>query len=663
MRIRKKENKTLKSKGSYRGDFYFPIDYQDYLDNGFETLVHELGHVKLTEQSYHGIAYFEIMQLIHENYFNSKLPDILKLLQNAAEYTEETYAIFEQIYYKSTDSKHFLKIYEEFKVTEYYRRYRLHKFEKIIKCNVDIEKKMQLIENILFTAMNTYIFQINCDWCDKKSLIEQFKKKPNELHPDKRLVKLLNWVNSHLSEPSIFDITEEQLHKNALGEEKLPLSEYELFFASLQASIDKNNLIKKERRKSIEFTPDANGFEQRFFFVFSEEVYTYYKIFLPDKLLFSCDLLEYFAFDHIESATLTSFIKKEKYQLSMPSCNIMANLINHFSGLIIAYLEDYDTLNMLLDMKNNNKIIYKSIYNIIHLKKCISALHVSIKKIGIIKYDSNVGIPYLIDEYGRCFTGNATLISIIYGSGQPIDCVIEPETIIPSYGICGKNLIKILTTDIHFDNNVPYIACFNGTLSQKSFLNNSEDDMHAIAAYYFNVFRDAILYQIWKDAQRILNYVMNLLSNLDDKICALEEMDNILTHCKSQMILKICGDEKVLQGFIDIYTIILQYSEIYCGTISQFTSITLNNMANLYVQCEKYKNAYTLAILALEIKKIIYDENVKETARGHYLVGVILLKSGQYEEGVKKLIIAKQIAEKCRDSQLIRLIDNFFDKY
>ena len=60
-------NSRTSIKGSYRSDYYIPIEYNNFLNGDFETIKHEFGHAELTETTFHGVVCVEIMQLIHEN--------------------------------------------------------------------------------------------------------------------------------------------------------------------------------------------------------------------------------------------------------------------------------------------------------------------------------------------------------------------------------------------------------------------------------------------------------------------------------------------------------------------------------------------------------------------------------------------------------------------
>ena len=79
--------------GSYWGNFYIPIEYSRNNTLDFAVINHELAHAVLTESTNHGIAFYEFSSLSSENYSNKNILEILKLLQDASERTEECFAV------------------------------------------------------------------------------------------------------------------------------------------------------------------------------------------------------------------------------------------------------------------------------------------------------------------------------------------------------------------------------------------------------------------------------------------------------------------------------------------------------------------------------------------------------------------------------------------
>ncbi len=205
-------------------------------------------------------------------------------------------------------------------------------------------------------------------------------------------------------------------------------------------------------------------------------------------------------------------------------------------------------------------------------------------------------------------------------------------------------------------NVLAELLFFNGTLAKKVFSEDAGIDNHEIAGYYFGIYRESIKQKLWKDAQSIFNYVMNILQSREDKIMALGQMDNILIECKNVLIDELKENEEVQKEFLDLYSIVIQYTEILCGIKCESMCITMNNAANLCLQCGNLADAYTYACIALELKKSVFGENSSKTARGYYLISQILIYSNMTYEGRNFLNTALKLAIECNDYQLINAI-------
>ena len=648
-------NSRTSIKGRYRSDYYVPIEYNNFLGSNFETINHEFGHAELTENTFHGVVCFEIMQLINENYFDRRITDIFKILRDAAERTEECYAAFFNIFSLSEKKDELLSQYCTLKETEYYHRYQMFQFEKIIYADVSIQEKRDFLFNILHVAMDTKIMEVPCNWYDPKAVLEEFRKYNIFLNPDKRLKKILHWINSYDQANIPFNSTKEDIHTHALDEAPPLWSEYDVFVDKMLKIVDENHLNKTYREKGIQFTGESN-FAQRILFYFNNSDYLIYQVDLPNLVLCDCDTLEYYSFGYEERAVFTSYKIKERYILNIPSRTLMKQIIDNFTGIIIAYLDDFEALNTLIECSGEKKVIYKSICNFSHLRRELLDRNINIASTGIIKYDSSICVPFFVDVSGRCYSGGAGFIEPIYSQVQEIDNIIEAEEELMQTAVKAKEFVMLTSLDVVADKCIDRIALFNGTLSKKIFSKDAGIDNREIAGYYFDIYRDSIKQKLWKDAQSIFNYVMNILQCREDKIMALAEMDNILTECKNILIAEIQGDEKVPKEFLDLYSIVIQYTEMLCGSKCESMCITMNNVANLCLQCGNLADAYTYACIALEMKKSVFGENSPKTARGYYLIGRILIYSDKTDECWSFLNTALKLAIECDDYQLISAI-------
>ncbi len=648
-------NSRTSIKGSYRSDYYIPIEYNNFLNGDFETIKHEFGHAELTETTFHGVVCVEIMQLIHENHFDERLLDIFKILRDAAERTEECYAIFSNIFSTSQKKDEILSRYCTLKETEYYHRYQINQFEKIIYSDASPQEKRNFIDNILHVAMDTKIMSIPCNWYDPKAVLEEFRKDTIFLNPDKRLKKILHWVNSYHQSNIPFNVTKEDIHTHVLDEEQLSWSEYNLFVDKMLRMVDENDLNKSCREKAIQFNIE-NNLAERILIYFNNSDYLIYQVDLPNLVLCDCDTLEYYSWGHEERAVFTSYKNKERYILTLPSRNLMQQIMDNFSGIIITYLDDFEALNTLIECSKEKKVIYKSICNFSHLRRDLLDRNVKIASTGIIKYDFSICVPFFVDVNGRYYSGGAVFIESIYSQVQEIDNIIEAEEEIMQTAVKAREFVMLTSLDVVADKCIDRIVFFNSTLDKKVFLEDAGIDDHEIAGYYFGIYRDSIKRKFWKDAQSIFNYVMNILQSREDKIMALGKMDNILAECKNILIAEIRGNEEVQKEFLDLYSIIIQYTEILCGIKCESMCITMNNVANLCLQCGNLADAYTYARIALDLKKSVFGENSSETARGYYLIGHILIYGNMTDEGRGFLNTALKLAIGCNDYQLISAI-------
>lgn len=645
-------NSRTSVKGSYRSDYYIPIEYNNILNDNFETINHEFGHAELTEATFHGVVCVEIMQLIKENYFDKRLIDIFKILRDAAERTEECYAIFSNIFSSSDKKDEILSRYCTLKKTEYYHRYQIIQFEKIIYSDASPQEKRNLIYNILHVAMDTKIMSIPCNWYDPKAVLEEFRKYTIFLNPDKRLKKILHWVNSYDQANIPFNITKEDIHTHALDEEQPSWSEYNVFVDKMLRIVDENDLNKLYREKAIRFNRESN-LAERILIYFNNSDYLIYQVDFPDLVLCDCDTLEYYSFEHKEQAVFTSYKNKERYILTLPNRTLMQQIMDNFSGIIITYLDDFEALNTLIECFREKKVIYKSICNFSHLRRELLDRNVKIASTGIIKYDSSICLPFFVDVNGRYYSGGAGFIESIYSQVQGIDNIIEAEEELMQTAVKAKEFVMLTSLDVIADKCIDRIALFNGTLTKKVFSEDAGIDNHEIAGYYFGIYRDSIKQKLWKDAQSIFNYVMNILESREDKIMALGEMDNILVECKNILIAEIRGDKEIQKEFLDLYSIVIQYTEILFGIKCESMCITMNNMANLCLQCGNFADAYKYAYIALELKKSVFGENSSKTARGYYLIGCVLIHSDMTDESRNFLNTALKLAIRCDDYQLI----------
>lgn len=648
-------NSKTSIKGSYRSDYYIPIEYNNFLGNDFESINHEFGHAELTETTFHGVVCVEIMQLINENNFDKKLMDIFKILRDAAERTEECYATLLNIFSSSKTKDEMLSGYCILKETEYYHRYQIGQFEKIIYADVSLQEKRNFLFNILHVAMDTKIMSISCNWYNPEAVLEEFRQHTIFLNPDKRLKKILHWVNSYDQANIPFNAIKEDIHTRALDEEQPLWSEYDVFVDKILKTADENHLNKSYREKVIGFARKS-GFTKRILIYFNNLDYLIYQVDLPDLVLCDCDMLEYYSFIHEERAVFTSCKNKERYILTLPSRTMMQQIIDNFSGIIVAYLDDFEALNTLIESSREKKIIYKSICNFSHLRRELLDRKVKIASTGIIKYDSNICVPFFVDVNGRCYSGGAGFVESIDNQTQEIDNVIEAEEELMQTAIKAREFVMLTSLDVVTDKCIDRIALFNGILSEKMFSKDVGIDNHEIAGYYFGIYRDSIKQKLWQDAQSIFNYIMNILQSREDKIMALGEMDNILTEHKNIMSDEMRGNKKIQKEFLDLYSIVIQYTQILCGIKCESMCTTMNNAANLCLQCGNLADAFKYAYIALALKKSVFGEISSKSARGYYLVGRILIYGDMTDKGWSFLNTALKLAVECDDYQLISAI-------
>ena len=149
--------------------------------------------------------------------------------------------------------------------------------------------------------------------------------------------------------------------------------------------------------------------------------------------------------------------------------------------------------------------------------------------------------------------------------------------------------------------------------------------------------------------------MLNLLDNDDDRRLALLQIDNIVTKCKRAMMHDIKKDTKLLQKYVNLYSMTIQGYHILNLPVENIC-ITLTNLANLYLECYHVKSAIEYATLVLKLRTDIWGVDSPKLARSHYLLGTTFLYSDK-TKAKECFSTAKKLATMDKDIRLLSAIE------
>ena len=647
-------------KGSYWGNFYIPIEYNQNELQYYDVINHELAHALLTESTNHGLAFFEFSSLSSENLKKRDLMEVMKVLQDSSERVEECFAVLIPLMASCESEKQFIEKFNLLRKTEYYYRYYIEDFKRILFSNVPLKQREILVHNILDASMNTGVFTVDCDWLSKKSVYQTFVENPLLLVPDKRLKQILKWVNNNINNKDVFSFPDTKLHEEALGIPMPSNEQFTVFRNSIITMANSNSLSHKytEERQTIQYyddAPDTYSVDRVYFHIDDSE-YKAFLVDIPNQVLLDCDTVLYFPLERKEHLVFTSNTRKEKYKLVMPAGSLSNELLDKFSGIIVAYLDDMESLESKLTSRKDKKIIYKSVCNFVQLEKLLHELNIKINKAGILQFDELIGSPFFQDNEGIIYCGGPRPLSVLlYYSRYPLTFV-ESKTFILETCITSYDFQVISSSDIAInDDKNKSIAVFNGNLDDKTFSDDVGIDAKEICGYYLGVFEETLKLNKWKDAQNLFNFMLNLLGNNEDKKLALLQIENIMLKCKRIMIENIKRTPELLQAFVELYSMVIKAHELL-KTPTEDICITLTNLSNLYVEFLDFKHAYEYAHLVLNLRIKLWGPDSPKLARSYYLLGTTLL----YNDRVQSKEIfnkAKKLAMESNDERLLSAIE------
>lgn len=645
------------TKGAYWGNFYIPIEYKYNERQTYDVINHELAHALLTESTSHGLAFYEFSSLSSENIDKRNLLDIMKILQDSSERVEECFAMLFPLVVSCENDRQLLTKFNVLRETEYYYRYNIVDFEKILFADVTLKEKEMLIYNILFACMNTNIFSINCDWFCAENVYQIFTEKAQFLIPDKRLKLILEWVNKHMVDSSIFSLSESVLHEKVLGYPMPSVDLFEKFRKKVIDMADRNGLDHNftnvnEIDQYMDETIDINSID-RVYFHPDDSAYVAYGVDIPTLALLECDTLLFFPLERKEFLVFTSCSRKEKYKLELPIGSLSNQFFEQFSGIIIAYLDDSSILESKVN--TNKKLIYKSVCSFEQLEKILLRNNIEIEREGIFQFDNYIGSPFFIDINGTYYCGGPRSLEVLLRyTKYPLE-IVSPETCILNTNITAFDFQVIISSDIAInDNKNKRIAVFDGSLDKKIFSSDAGIDSKEICGYYLGIFDQLIKLHKCNDAQNLFNFMLNLFDDNNDRRMALLQIDNTLTRCKRAIMNDIKKDTNLLKGVVNLYSMVIQgYKLLELPTENICT--TLTNLANLYLECNQFKEANEYAALVLELRTRIYGNNSPKLARSYYLLGTTLLHFNK-KQAKYYLNTAKELASLDKDLRLLSAI-------
>lgn len=661
MKSEKHARKTsMKDKGAYWGNFYIPIEYNQNSSSNYDVINHELAHALLSESTAHGFAYTELSALSSENYTNSRLMEVLKVLHDASERTEECFAILFPLLNLYENNKQLQVAYNELRQTEYYYRYQIKQFDNIVLSEVTINEKIELIKAILFAAMNTNILNMECDWLSSENVYQELKRNAILINPDRRLKVLLRWVNCNISDPIVFGQTEAQLLKEVLNQEIPSGDMYEHFRNAIISFADENNLLHGYTEKTNSDS-EEESIDDRVYFHLDDSIYTSYIVDIPCLELLRCDAVLFFPLGRLEYLIFTNCQRKEKYKLILPRGSFSEQFLNQFSGIIVAYLDDFEFLEMKLTTLHNKKILFKSACSFNQLIKELDKRDIVISSVGIFEYDSAIGSPYFLDSRGIYYCGAPRRLDYLLNYKSNQLQFISPKTPVMHTAITAAEIQVIYSSDIAIDTDKnPNIAIFNGSLDDKIYSKDTGIDSHEICGYYFGIFEQTIMLHNWKDAHSLFNFMLNLLNSNEDRISALHNIENIVVKCKRTMLVDLKKDQHIKQAFIDLFSMIIQCNKQFKVSLED-ACITLTNLTNLYLECNDLDEAYQYATIGLNIKRSIYKEDALEIGKAYYLLGLVLIHL-DVKEAILNFNIAKKIALKNDDTEIVSVIQHIIQQ-
>lgn len=659
----------MSAKGSYLGDYYIPVDYSNSGTLDKEIIAHELAHALLTESTSHGLAYFEFSSLLHENYDNVSLGDTLKLLRDASQRTEECFAVLMPILENCSETEQLQEQYSILQKNEYYHRFRICQFDSILFANVSIAEKKEIITNIFYAAMNTNIFDMDLEWDSPKSVYDTFKSHAVYLIPDKRLNIILTWVNKHLHDCNLFSLKDTEIHRKALG---YPMPMDYVIPLDIQMSGFRKKIIAMANEKQLihnyikdEKSSKVKDYSDRIYYQIEDTSYTTYVAELPDMCLFDCEVVYYFPLEYVEILLFTSLIHKKKYKLGVPPGVFAENMLNNFNGTIIAYLDDIGTLSSKLINSPNRKIIYKSICGFEHLEYILQEHSIVIVRAGVLQYDSKIGSPFFVDQNGVFYSGGLRSLDVLLRYKKyPLD-IISPKMPIFTNGLVASQFYSISASDDTVDKlfnppDVQRVVFRKGQLNQKENAQTVGIGVFEVCTFYFEYLKSAIATEKWEEAQGVINFLINYFSNHDDRITALQIIDDGLSVLKKAMISDIKKSHKLMEQFAGLYSMIIQgYEQL--DAPDKCMCVTLTNWANLYAVCGFMGSANHYAEKALQLKLSIYGEDTLKVAYGYYLLGITLEHTDPNRAG-EYFYKAKKIAIKYNDKRLITISEHALAK-
>lgn len=648
----------MNAKGTYWGNFYIPIEYRNNEPQIIDVISHELSHALLTEATNHGLAYKEFSSLSSENLRHRNLIEVMKILQDSSERTEECFAVLIPLISSCENNEQLLEKYRSLQETEYYYRYSISEFEKILFSDVTLKEKKHLIENILFACMNTNIFAVNCDWLSKEKVYQLFIDNAQLLIPDRRLVLILEWINETITDHSIFFLSESDIYEKALRMPIPPNNGFTIFQNKLIAMADRNGLAHNytsahEIVQYYDDVPDIYSVDRVYFHI-DDSDYVAYGVDIPNLELLECDTVLFFPLEKKEYLIFTSNSRKEKYKLELPLGSLSNQLFEHFSGIIIAYLDDISLLRSKIT--TNKRIVYKSVCNYVQLEKLLSAQNIHVERAGIFQFDDYIGTPFFEDKNGVYYCGGPRSLEVLSHYTNHFPKIYSPDSFVLNSNITSHDFQLITSSDIAIDDDKSKrIATFNGSLDAKIFSVDAGIDTKEICGYYFDIFEQFITSRKWDDAQSLFNFMLNLLDNDDDRRLALLQIDNIVTKCKRAMMHDIKKDAKLLQKYVDLYSMTIQGYRLLNLPVENIC-ITLTNLANLYLECYQAKSANEYATLVLKLRTDIWGADSPKLARSHYLLGTTFLYSDK-AKAKECFSTAKKLATMDKDLRLLSAIE------
>lgn len=655
-------------KGIYFGDYYVRAEYEDYIKNGDLTIIHELAHSYLTERTVHGFLYIGMSQIHMENFPEFSLSEVVEIIHDASERTEESYAILFTMIMQNDTFQDLVNEYSIFKTTESYHRYHFPDCESILLSAVPKNVKIDFLNMIFSFAMNTEILKVNLDWFDVKEIVTTFGSNPLSYIPDKRLCCLLDCVNNLLKNMHIDDITEEVLCRaSGLKSNAFTVSESTMILEAFVTISEKHQLRTEYVQTLLNASKHSNQNTitplERVLFYFNPYGLKYFKLLLLCEDLYNCQMFELYLYEGCDIGIFTSFELTEKYIVNVPSRELLQNFINNYNGLLVVRLEDIDIFQDNYVTGSNTNMIIRADCNYHHLKDIFEKNEYYVEKTFILNVTDNLClIISLCKNVGYVISGTFSKDCLEEVNKLDVWNNDTQDSILVNQNYSVRDFIPFLTyktENISDDNTILY---FQGDLTNKCFAKDYDDAVKIVNDFYKCLIPQLALSYKWRDIFCCFQFMVYRLNIIDEELRLCREINDFAVEFKNKHIQQIVNDHILSENIATLLKLVLSYTVDIIGYENKDTCMTTTNIANLYFESQNMQEAFEYAVISLNVKRKVYGDTSDSVAKAYYLLGIIFLRCEKYSECKSNLEKALNLAHKNNNNSLTAQIQKILEQ-